>query len=102
LHPEFNLNQLIMGTLQLIEVTPQQLQEEILKGIKIQLKEFASLSKATAHEEYLTRQETATLLKVDLSTLWYWKKKGILTPSGLSSRVYYKRSDIDKAMIKLI
>jgi len=90
-----------MGTLQLIEVTPQQLQEEILKGIKVQLKEFAVLFKATPQEEYLTREETATLLKVDLSTLWYWKKKGILMPYGVSSKVYYKRSDIDKAMIKL-
>jgi hypothetical protein len=91
-----------MGTLQLIEVTPQQLQEEILKGIKTQLKEFASLFKATPQEEYLTREETAKLLKVDLSTLWHWNKKGILTPFGISNRVYYKRSDIDKAMTKLV
>lgn len=90
-----------MGTLQLIEVTPQQLQEEILKGIKTQLKEFASLFKATPQEEYLTREETAKLLKVDLSTLWHWKNKGILVPYGLSNRVYYKRSDVDKAMVKL-
>ncbi|MDD5151102.1 MAG: helix-turn-helix domain-containing protein [Flavobacterium sp.] len=89
-----------MGTLQLIEVTPQQLQEEILKGIKAQLKEFASLFK-TPQEEYLTREETAKLLKVDLSTLWHWKNKGILVPYGLSNRVYYMRSDVDKAMVKL-
>lgn len=91
-----------MSTLQLIEVTPQQLQEEILKGIKTQLREFAGLFKATPHDEYLTREETAALLKVDLSTLWHWKNKGILTPHGISNRVYYKRSDIDKAMIKLV
>ena len=90
-----------MGTLQLIEVTPQQLQEEILKGIKTQLKEFASIFIATPQEEYLTREETAKLLKVDLSTLWHWKNKGILVPYGLSNRVYYKRSDVDKAMVKL-
>ena len=91
-----------MGTLQLIEVKPQQLQEEILRGIKTQLKEFAGLFKATSQEEYLTREETAKLLKVDLSTLWHWKNKGILTPHGISNRVYYKRSDIDKAMTKLV
>ncbi|MFV5699644.1 helix-turn-helix domain-containing protein [Flavobacterium sp. ZT3R17] len=90
-----------MGTLQLIEVTPQQLQEEILKGIKTYLKEFAGLFQATPKEEYLTREETAKLLKVDLSTLWHWNKNGVLTPYGISNRVYYKRSDIDKAMVKL-
>lgn len=90
-----------MGTLQLIEVTPLQLQEEILKGIKTHLQEFASLFQATPREEYLTREETAKLLKVDLSTLWHWKSKGILIPYGIGNRVYYKRSDIDKAMIKL-
>jgi hypothetical protein len=91
-----------MGTLQLIEVTPQQLQEEILKGIKTQLREFAGLFKATPPDEYLTREETAMLLKIDLSTLWHWKNKGILIPHGISNRVYYKRSDIDKAMTKLV
>jgi hypothetical protein len=91
-----------MGTLQLIEVTPQQLQEEILKGIKAQLKEFADLIQATPKEEYLTREETAKLLKVDLSTLWHWNKKGILTRCGISNKVFYKRSDIDKAMTKLV
>lgn len=90
-----------MGTLQLIEVTPQQLQEEILKGITKQLSELAKLFNVKTEEEYLTREETAKLLKVDLSTLWHWKSKGILVPFGIGNRVYYKRTDIDKAMVKL-
>lgn len=91
-----------MGKLQLIEITPQQLQEEIIKAIKAELKAFAGLFQATPQEEYLTREETAKLLKIDISTLWHWNKKGTLCPYSICNRVYYKRSDIDKAMTKLI
>ena len=49
----------------------------------------------------LTKKETAQLLNVDLSTLWNWQKKGFLIPFGIGGRVYYKMSDIEKALIQL-
>lgn len=49
----------------------------------------------------LTKKETAKLLNVDLSTLWNWQQKGILKPFGIGGRVYYKFSDIEKALIQL-
>jgi len=45
-------------------------------------------------EELMTRQETATYLKVSLTALWDWNKKGILRNYGIGNRVYYKRSEI--------
>ena len=51
--------------------------------------------------EYLTRTEVSEMLKVDLSTLWNWQKKGKLIPVGLGNRVYYRRSDIESALILL-
>ena len=51
--------------------------------------------------EYLTRKETATLLKVDLSTLYNWHKKKILSSYGIGGRLYYKRSEVEKAIVKL-
>jgi len=45
--------------------------------------------------EYLTRQEVADLLKIDLSTLWHWTKKKTLNAYGIQNRVYYKRSEIE-------
>lgn len=49
----------------------------------------------------LTKKETAKLLNVNLSTLWNWHQRGILKPFGIGGRVYYRRSDIDKALIQL-
>jgi len=59
-------------------------------------KEFSYLEKPI-----LTKKETAQLLNVDLSTLWNWQQKGILKPFGIGGRVYYKFSDIEKALIQL-
>ena len=51
--------------------------------------------------EYLSRQETADLLKVDLSTIWNYTKQSKLISYGIGSRVYYKRAEVEKAIIKL-
>ncbi|WP_299160099.1 helix-turn-helix domain-containing protein [uncultured Eudoraea sp.] len=51
--------------------------------------------------ELLTREETAEYLKISLSTLWHWSKKGILPSYGIGNRVYYKRIEIEEALIKL-
>ncbi len=51
--------------------------------------------------ELLTREETAKYLKISLTTLWHWSKKGILPSHGIGNRVYYKRSEIKAKIIKL-
>ncbi|MFD2915839.1 helix-turn-helix domain-containing protein [Psychroserpens luteus] len=52
-------------------------------------------------ESLMTRKETAEYLKIDLSTLWSWTKKGKIKCYGISNRRYYKRSDIEKALVLL-
>ncbi len=51
--------------------------------------------------EYLTRREVASLLKCDLSTVHNWTKSGRLIPYGLGNRVYYKRSEVETALVSL-
>ncbi len=51
--------------------------------------------------EWLTRTEVKELLKVDLSTIHYWTKKGKLKSYGIGNRVYYKRSEVELAIIPL-
>lgn len=51
--------------------------------------------------EYLTRKEVSELLKCDLSTLWLWSKKGKLKPYGIGNRTYYKRNEIELAIVDL-
>lgn len=46
-------------------------------------------------ERFITRDEAARLLHVDLSTLWRWNKAGILCSKKVGQRrVMYKYSDV--------
>jgi hypothetical protein len=73
----------------------------LFEGLQKQLTELKQNFEPKSPTEYLTRNETAEMLKVDLSTLWLWQKKGKLIPVGLGNRVYYRRSDIESALIDL-
>jgi hypothetical protein len=90
-----------MEKIQFLEVTPQQLQNEITNGVKAHLDEFLKTFKPKHPNDYLTRQQTADLLSVDLSTLFNWNKSGKLNPLGLGNRVYYLRSEIEASMTPL-
>lgn len=90
-----------MSTIQFISVTPEQLQQEITKGIKSHLDEFLKNFKPKEPTDYLTRQEVAKMFNVDLSTIANWQKKGKLKPYGMVGRVYFLRSDIEASLTPL-
>lgn len=81
---------------------PPELQKDI-DFIKSELEELKNNYEPKSPAEFLTRQQTADLLHVDLSTLWNWQQKSKLTPVGIagSGRVLYRRTDIEKNIIEL-
>lgn len=90
-----------MSTIQFIQITPEQLQNSIIEGVKSQLEELKNHFEPKTPVEYLSRQETADLLKVDLSTIHNYSKRKILQPWGIQGRVYFKRSEVENAIVKL-
>lgn len=90
-----------MGTVQFIQITPEQLQEEIIKGVKTELEQLKKDFQPKQPSEYLTRNEVAEMLKIDLSSVHNWTKKGKLKAYGIGGRVYYKREEIEESIIKL-
>lgn len=86
-------------TIQFVATTPQQLSEMIGKHLSEQINQIKQ--SIPQPEQLLTREETAKLLQVDLSTLWAWSKKGKLKSYGIGNRVFYKRSEIEAALIPL-
>lgn len=82
------------------EVTPEQI-TSLFEGLQNQIKELQKDFEPKQPTEFLTRNEVAELLKCDLSTLWSWVKKGKLLTYGISNRVYFKRSDIENALVCL-
>ena len=57
-----------------------------------------NIERVTFVAKLLSRNEVAKLLKIDLSTVHNWTKKGKLLAHGLGNRVYYKRSEVEAAI----
>lgn len=90
-----------MQQVQFIQTTPQQLQDAILQGVKAQLDELRKEFQPKAPTEFLTRLEVSKMLKVDISTVHNWSKSGKLQKHAIGNRIYFKRSEIERAIIQL-
>ena len=87
-----------MAQVQFISTSPQELQQQINEGVKIQLQEFLKHLTPTQPKEYLTRQEVAKMFDVDISTVHNWCKSKRLNPLGIGSRVYFLRSEVEASL----
>lgn len=90
-----------MKTIQFISVTPEQLQNAIIEGVKLQLNEFKKDFQPKEPTQYITRQAVAELLTVDLSTVHNLSVRGILQKYQIGGRVLYVRSEVQDAIVKL-
>lgn len=90
-----------MQAVQFIQITPEEFQESILNGVQEQISLLKAEFQPKEPTEYLTRNEVAQLLKVDLSTVHNWTKKGKIKAYGLGNRVYYKRHELNKSLIPI-
>lgn len=90
-----------MKSLQFIQVTPEQLQEAIIAGVNTKLEELKKGFEPKSPTEYLTRREVAEMFKIDISSVHNWTKKGIIISYQIGGRVYYKRSEIETAIVEL-
>ncbi|MQY79818.1 MAG: helix-turn-helix domain-containing protein [Bacteroidetes bacterium] len=74
------------------------LTERIAESVREKIEEI--LPKPDPQEKYLTRKETAELLRISLVTLGEWgkKEKGYLKPRKIGSRVRFLKSEIDELM----
>lgn len=87
---------------QIEDISVEELTEIIAERLVDKLeKKIATLISNQNDDELLTRTETAKILKVELTTLWSWTKKGKITAYGIGNRVYYKRGEIMKSLIIL-
>ena len=73
--------------------------DEIIVG---RINEFAKTlsSLPSKRGDLLTRKQTAELLQMTLQTLRKWTKNGTIKSTGIpgSSRVYYKRENVELAL----
>ena len=62
--------------------------KEMVGGIK-------STPKDVSPEEFLSRKEVLSILKIDSSTLWSWEKTGYIKSFPFGGRKRYKLLDIE-------
>ena len=86
---------------QFIQTTPEQLNEAIISGVKSELEKLKTEFQPKQPTEFLTRNEVKELLKIDLSTVHNWTKRGKLKAYGIAGRIYYKRSEVEQAIVPL-
>lgn len=90
-----------MQQIQFVQVTPEQLQNAIIEGVKTQLQDLKRHFEPKSPSVYLTRLEVAEMLQINISSVHNYTKRKILTAWQIGGRVYYKRDEVEKAIVKL-
>ena len=92
-----------MNSIEIIQASPQLLKEEIVNDVKALIDNLEKNFQPKEKTKYLTRTEVADMFSVNISTVHNWTKKGTLKSYGISgtSRIYFKREEIEEIIIKL-
>lgn len=91
-----------MKKIQLIEISTEELTAQIAEALSNCLNEIQIGSKAKEPNEYLTPKETAELLRVNISTVHRYRKKGTLKCYSIEGNILYKRQEVENAIKPLI
>ena len=81
----------------LLPISIEELEGTIRRVITDSLRENQFSKPSNPEADYLTRIETAKLLRVTLPTLADWTKRGILKSYRLGTRIRYKRSEVNES-----
>ena len=90
-----------MQTLQLVGITPDALADLIDTRLNKRFKEVTEHLQPKKPNQYLTRQQVAELLSVDLSTVHNLSKRKVLQKLQIGGRVLYLRSDVENSIINI-
>ncbi|PKQ45913.1 helix-turn-helix domain-containing protein [Confluentibacter flavum] len=87
-----------METIQFLGTTPNALANLIDEKIKAQLDELKQNFIPKEPEEFMSRNETAKLLKISLVCLHDWMNKGILKPYKMGNKTYFSRKEVTETL----
>lgn len=91
-----------MSSIQLIQVTPNELADLISENVKTSIQNLArglsDLNKPHQNE-IVSRKETAEMFQISLVTCHDWVKNGILTPYKIGGRTFFKRSELMQLLV---
>lgn len=90
------------ANIQFISISPQDLADLISQEIKNEIDDIRDyITPETKTTELLTREEVCEFLKITKTTLWKYTKTGKLQAYGIGNRVWYKRAEVEQALVPL-
>lgn len=75
-------------------ITVEEFKEMLQEALRTQFMGHNAAENRSDPDVLLTREETALLLKISLTSLWKWTNSGKLRSYGLGNRRYYKKSEV--------
>ena len=92
-----SFNNTIMETNMLIQISPEQLSQMIISGIKEELQKFQSVSgEKSNNKDLMTRKEVCDYLQCSQTSLWAWTKNGKISATKVGKKkVLYRKKDVD-------
>ncbi|GAA4940517.1 helix-turn-helix domain-containing protein [Algibacter agarivorans] len=87
-----------METIQFISTSPNALANLIDEKIKSQLDDLKKNFTPKEPDDFMSRKETAALLKISLVCLHDWVNKGILHPYKMGNKTYFSRKKVTETL----
>ena len=86
-----------METNMLIQISPEQLSQMIISGIREELQKFQSVSGEKSNEkDLMTRKEVCDYLQCSETSLWNWTKNVKIKSIQVGKKkVRYRKSDVE-------
>lgn len=95
------MNSRTTSLLQIVQSTPGEVEERIYNRLKSEFEELRKEFQPKQPTEFMTRNEVRDLLQVNIVTVHNLTKRGVLQSYGIGGRVYYKRHEVEAAVIPL-
>lgn len=80
--------------LQLIQISKEELMQDFEKIVYKVLEKMQLDQSSKNEKDFYTRDETAKLLNVSLTTLFHWNNDGVLKNKKIGKRVYYSKNEV--------
>jgi len=85
---------------QLHSLEAQQILNPLLE-LKIEIEQLKEVLLSKQSTEFLSRKDVAILLDTNSQTVNNWTKGGRLKIYGIGGRRYYKRNEVEQALVEL-
>ena len=85
---------MITKTIEIQEITVDELADKVADKLLNKIKHYLDDLQTNESDVYITRQETADFLKINITTLWHWTNKGKIKSYGIGNRRYYNKQEI--------